>query len=212
MTDGAGGTPDLQAPMPSCFEMDALTPDPPKRNPPCPFLPPAEEALGPWVTRRHEGEKGPGFYFDALRYAQWLWGGGKPAQAILQLNKAWMAVLAADERVLDDWPPPYAALAWILRAARQGDCGFIGNPVRHFQHLASRMSGPRAESRAWRAWACFHLAERVLGPPGFPRDGEQLVREGLWIPSAHRTLNELALRGWTGEAGVAAGCYCDAAR
>jgi len=180
-----------------------------KENPPCPYLPRVEEALGPWVTRRH-GEKGAAFYVDALRYGQWLWCGGKPAQAILQLNKAWMAELGAGDAVLKECPSPYAALAWILRAAQDGDCGFMGNPVRHFQHLASRMSGPRAEVRAWRAWMCFHLAERVLGPAGFPRDGEQLVREGLWIPSPQRALNELARGGWTGEARAAAGAYCEA--
>jgi hypothetical protein len=168
-------------------------------NAACPFLPTvAGGQLGPWVTRRHGAGKGAEFYVDALRYAQWLWRQRKPAQAILQLNKAWMADLTG--AVADDLPAaPYQALVWIMSGAVvDPEAGFLGNPVRHFQHLASRMSGPRAELRSWRAWLCLHLAERTLGP-GYPRDGQQLVREGLWVPGSARALHEVAVRGWSGE-------------
>lgn len=111
-----------------------------------------------------------------------------------------MADLAADDPVLRNHPSPYPALVWILKTATAGDRGYLGNPVRHFQHLASRMSGPRAEIRAWRAWLCFHLAEGVLDRAGFPRDGEQISREGLWIPGLQRTLAEVSKNGWSGEA------------
>lgn len=124
---------------------------------------------------------------------------GKPAQAILQLNKSWLADLRGDEKVLGEHPSPYRALVWIMEHAAAGERGFMGNPVRHFQHLASRMSGPRAEVRAWRAWLCFHLAERTLGSTGFPRDGVQMVREGLWIPGMERAMAEVDARGWYGE-------------
>lgn len=153
------------------------------------------------LTRRHGGAKSAEFYLDALRYAQSQWIAGKPAQAILQLNKAWMADLAGDEPELLGNPPPYQALAWILGNASNGQCGYLGNPVRHFQHLASRMSGPRSEIRAWRAWVCFHLAERILDRAEFPRDGEQITREGLWIPSDQRASGEVARHGWPGECG-----------
>ncbi len=166
--------------------------------------------LGPWVTRRHGEAKGAEFYMDALRYSQWLWQRGKPAQAILQINKAWMADLSV-ESVLQVAPPPYRALGWILERAAGGGSGFLGNPVRHFQHLASRMGGPRAEIRRWRAWLCFHLAERALAGGGFARDGVQLAREGLWIPGMHRALDELKLRGWKGEAENAARALTQAA-
>ncbi len=169
-------------------------------NEDCPHLPQVTEPLGPEETRGHAAEKGTEYYLAALRYAQSQWRAGKPAQAILQLNKAWMADLPRDAAVLTEMPPPYRALAWILRRSGSGEAGFLGNPVRHFQHLASRMSGPRSETRAWRAWACFHLAERVLPSGGFPRDGRQIAREGLWIPSFGRALDELANRGWSGEA------------
>ncbi len=173
-------------------------------NPPCPWLPVIEEIHDFSVTRRHGGAKGAEFYRDTLAYAQSQWISGKPAQAILQLDKAWMADLPAGHAVLVSHPPPYQALRWILRHAADGSCGYLGNPVRHFQHLASRMSGPRAEIRAWRAWLCLHIAEQELPAAGFPRDGQQIAREGLWIPGYARSLQAVAEGGWPGEAEVAA--------
>lgn len=158
------------------------------------------------LTRRHGAERSAAFYQDALRYGQSLWISGKPAQAVLQLDKAWMADLAADHPVLEGAPSPYRALVWMMKRAATGDCGYLGNPVRHFQHLASRMSGPRAEIRSWRAWLCFHMAERVLPPRGFPRDGRQIGREGIWIPGFARSLSAVAEHGWRGEAGIAIEC------
>jgi hypothetical protein len=175
-----------------------------KMNCPCPHLPEVDDWLDPEVTRRHGQEKGAAYYRDALRYSQFHWQSGKPAQALLQLNKAWIADLTNDQ-VLLEFPPPYQAMLWMIHQAAGGERGYLGNPVRHFQHLASRMSGPRAEVRRWRAWMCFHLSERCLGQiPGFPRDGEQLVREGLWIPGLGRVLEEIADAGWRGEAEVIA--------
>jgi hypothetical protein len=169
-------------------------------NPPCPWLPDVSEIHDFALTRRHGRERGAEFYQDALRYAQSQWISGKPAQAILQLDKAWMADLPDGNPALVFHPPPYQALRWMLCQASTGACGYLGNPVRHFQHLASRMSGPRAEIRAWRAWLCFHLAERVLPSAEFPRDGRQLVREGNWIPGFRRSLDSLAKGGWPAEA------------
>lgn len=175
-------------------------------NAPCPWLPEVEEIHDHSVTRRHGAVRGAEFYLDALRYAQSQWISGKPAQAVLQLDKAWMADLPPGHPVLERHPAPYRALVWILVRAASGDCGYLGNPVRHFQHLASRMSGPRAEIRAWRAWLCFHLAERVLPSAGFPRDGRQMVREGMWIPGPGSVLSAMSGLGWTGEARTAGAC------
>lgn len=161
----------------------------------CPWLPEVVET-GPRDAAMRR-EKGEAFFLDAISRAQTYWVCGKPAQAVLQLDQAWMAELP-DEAVAREWGAQlYRALDWILREAADGRCGFLGNPVRHFQHLASRMSGPRPEIRAWRAWLCLHLAERVL--PGFPRDGRQIAREGLWIPGATRAVGEVEKRGWPGE-------------
>ena len=172
-------------------------------NPPCPWLPGVEKIHDFMITRRHGHDRGPAFYQDALGYAQSQWISGKPAQAILQLNKAWMANLAGNEEVLEKFPSPYRALIWILQRSAAGNCGYMGNPVRHFQHLASRMSGPQAAIRSWRSWLCMHLAERILPCGEFPRDGRQIAREGLWIPSAGRALDALALHGWPDESRVA---------
>jgi hypothetical protein len=146
----------------------------------CPYLPP----YPPGTPKIHGSERGAGFYRDALVFAQGYWLERKPAQAILQLNRAFSADLCEDHPVLAEWPWPYAALEWILENAADGSAGFLGNPVRHFQHLASRMSGPRREVRIAHAWKCFHIARRVLAGRGdFPLDGRQIAREGIFIPS-----------------------------
>jgi hypothetical protein len=145
----------------------------------CPHLPP----YPPGRKKTHGVERGAAFYRDALAFAQGHWQEGKPAQAILQLNKAFSADLRDDDPILKEWPWPYAALEWILEHAADGSAGFLGNPVRHFQHLATRMSGPRREERIARAWKCFHIARRVLAGRGdFPLDGRQIAREGIFIP------------------------------
>jgi hypothetical protein len=172
-------------------------------NPPCPWLPEVDQAHDYTLTRRHGVGRGVEFHQDALRFAQSQWRCGKPAQAILQLDKAWGADLTDGPEDCAAAASPYMALAWIMKTAAAGNHGYLGNPVRHFQHLASRMSGPRAEIRAWRAWFCMHLAERLLPPCGFPRDGRQLVREGLFVPSMGSALAQLARMGWPGEAGHA---------
>lgn len=88
-------------------------------------------------------------------------------------------------------PAPFAALTWYLEN-RPADL-FIGNPVRHFQHLASRMSGANPGIRASRAWACFHLAEEILPQEDYPRDHQQIESEGLIIPTAAEVLKKLPL-------------------
>ncbi len=175
-------------------------------NPACPWLPAVAEIHDFALTRRHGAAKGAEFYLDALRYAQSQWLAGKPAQAILQINKSWMADLSGGDPVLLTNPPPYRALVWILETAASGERGYLGNPVRHFQHLASRMSGPRVEIRSWRAWACFHLAGNILDRADYPRDGEQIAREGLWIPTLQRASREVSETGWPGEAGELSEC------
>lgn len=146
---------------------------------PCPHLPDYDPAQ----LKRHGADRGAVFYMDALCFAQGYWLSGKPAQAILQLNKAFSADLSDDDPILKKWPWPYPALEWILEKSADGSHGFLGNPVRHFQHLATRMSGPRREERIARAWKCFHIARRVLeGKGDFPLDGRQMAREGIFVP------------------------------
>lgn len=137
------------------------------------------------------------FYEAALRYGQSLWLEGKAAQALLQMNKALMADLSGEEDVLRNYPLPYAAKRWVIEHCPAEE--FLGNPVRHYQHLASRMSGPRAELRTWRAWGCFHLSAALLPAADYPRDERQIEREELAIPEWLETLEQLASLGLPGE-------------
>jgi hypothetical protein len=166
---------------------------------PCPLLPAVESRHGPEATS-HLASKNRAYYEACLHYAQSLWRDGKPAQAILQLNKSFMADLGGEPLILKSWPPPYAVLVWILRNRPEG--AFVGNPVRHFQHLATRVSGERKEIRAWRAWACFHLSRRVLPVEEFPMDAEQVEKECLEIPEWEEVVERIRCDGWEGEAEV----------
>jgi hypothetical protein len=164
---------------------------------PCPLLPPVAGLAGPPAPGAGPAGKDARFYRAALGLAQWRWGEGKPAQAILQLNKAFMADLAGDEEILQSWPPPYGALVWMLRHRPAGR--FLGNPVRHFQHLATRVSGERKEIRSWRAWACFHLARAVLPGEAFPVDAQQIEKERLEIRGWEEVAEAIRQGGWPGE-------------
>lgn len=166
----------------------------------CPHLPPVDEV---WTARQmavYRDDYGVEFYLATLQFAQSLWLEAKPAQALLQLNKAFLADVYGGGRELLDWPLPYAAKAWLLQQA--GSDGFLGNPVRHYQHLATRMSGPRSELRKWRAWACFHLAEQILEAEAFPRDLHQIERERIQIPGRTVVLAQLGYCGLAGESAL----------
>lgn len=152
-----------------------------------PYLPTISVHLGAAHTRQHRAECGEKFYLAALELAQSHWLSKKPAQALLQLNKAFMANLADDAAILNVHPLPYRALVWFLEN-RPID-HFIGNPVRHFQHLATRISGPRPELRSQRSWACFQLAIKILPAAKFPFDEFQIARENIKISSIPEILN-----------------------
>lgn len=167
-----------------------------ERFPPCPFLPEADPALSAVSIRAAGSDRGERFYRLALACAQALWQKGLPAQAILLLNRAWSADLAKEAEVLGEWPPPYRALRWMLE--QRGPEQFVGNPRRHFQHLATRMSGPRPEVRAWRAWACWAIARSVN--PADPADEKQIAEEGIVEPDSDRIGERLESLGWEKEA------------
>lgn len=170
----------------------------------CPFLPKVERV---WRAREmsvFRERRDQEFYFAALCYAQSLLGEGKPAQALLQINKSFLADLS-DEPVLDEWPPAYQAVVWIIENYREQEGNFLGNPVRHYQHLATRMSGPRGGVRTLRAWACFYLAE--VFAPEFPRDHEQIENEKLMIPAFQVVLEAIDRFGWKGEGDVLRGTF-----
>ena len=151
---------------------------------PCPFLPAAEKAIRPSEISVIRKQGGKDAYTAALVCAQSLWLQGLPAQALLQLNHAMSHDIPTDDL---PWPMPYQALVWML--TRRHEKGFLGNPVRHFQHLATRMSGSNKMLRVTRAWVCFHLAESVLPADEFPRDERQIDKENLTIPDLPEVLS-----------------------
>jgi hypothetical protein len=159
----------------------------------CPHLPPPRAGLD-WRTLHvhREDVRGAEFYHDCLEYAHSLWQRGLAARAILCLDRAFGADLRGDEPVLCDWPPPYAALVWLLRHATPA--ALVGNPRVHFQHYAGRLRGPRETARRTRAWACWALTRAVL--PHLPDDPKHPVAE----PSHADITAALRTHGWPGEA------------
>ena len=165
--------------------------------PPCPFLPGVEEPLDHVCMKPFRIDRGPGFYEQALGYAASLWRQGSPARSLLLINRAFGADLHGDEAVLDCHPLPYAAVDWII--ANRPDGLFIGNPRRHYQHLATRMVGPRKGLRTWRAWACWAIACRHLSPDEFPADNKQMAEEGIVEPGHRKIESRLRELGHPGE-------------
>ena len=147
---------------------------------PCPFLPKQSVPLTASCLKPFGRlDRGPEFYAMALHYAQSLWLQGVPAQALLLVNRALGAAVSAEDEIVQRYPLPYRAAAWLLQ--HHGEGQFIGNPRRHYQHLATRMVEPRKELRTWRAWACWHMARILL--PHMAADEVQLEAEGVIEPS-----------------------------
>ena len=143
----------------------------------CPFLPVPDRDHTHHDVLGLGHDRSERFYQTTLYYGQTLWLEGFPAKAILQVNRAFSTYLP-DVSLNTDFARPYHAKAWIL-IHRPAD-RFIGNPRRHYQHLATRMVEPHKELRTWRAWACWYLARLVLPESEFPPDTKQ-VREELVV-------------------------------
>jgi hypothetical protein len=128
--------------------------------PPCPLLPVPRAGLD-WRALHafRQMDRGGEFYFACLEYGHALWQRGFAARALLCLDRALGAELTGREPVLQQYPLPYAAMAWLIRHT-PADI-FLGNPRVHFQHYADRVNEPRREQRRWRAWACWALTRAV---------------------------------------------------
>ncbi|MBP7948339.1 MAG: hypothetical protein KA004_01700 [Verrucomicrobiales bacterium] len=164
--------------------------------PACPFLPISDAPLTAACVQALGTNRGPEFYEVSLRYGQCRWQQGLPAQALLQINRALGADVPPDHPILARWPLPYPAAAWLLRHHCPGQ--FIGNPRRHYQHLATRMVEPRRELRTWRAWACWRIACILL--PSMPADAAQIEKEGVAEPLEDTIRDRLERLGHPGEA------------
>lgn len=167
--------------------------DSPPNLSPCPLLPDVRKRYRA-VTHACPEEPAAA-YRHRLCYAQSRWLEAKPAQALLQLNHAFTVDLPDDSPAHAELSWPYAAKLWL--AVHTPPEIFLGNPVRHYQHYATRLPGnaPRRELRAVRAWLCFHLMRDLLPAAEFPRDEKQIAEEGLAIPDWDGLLAELRTRG-----------------
>lgn len=158
-------------------------------NKPCPFLPEIDRAITHDDMAAAGAERGVLYFETALKYAQSLWRTGFPAKALLLCSRAMAADLRRDDDILHRWPMPYRAVAWILVNRVEGQ--FLGNPRLHYQHLASRMAGPKKEIRTWRAWACWYLAKELLDAAKFPGDLIQIRRETVVEPTHDEITRQL---------------------
>lgn len=158
-------------------------------NEPHPLLPPIDRVYRAEEINAFGKDRGPAFYETCHGYAQSLWRIGFPAKCILLLNRALSSPMGGTEPVFQKLPLPYQAMAWLLLNRPEGQ--FIGNPRRHWQHLATRMVEPNKELRTWRAWACWYLAKEILPEAEYPGDVEQIREEGVVEPSQADILAQL---------------------
>ncbi len=158
-------------------------------NPPCPVLPAVDRLYKAADLDQFGKDRGADFYETALHYAQSLWRTGFPAKSLLLINRALSLPLAGNEPVLKRLPLPYRAAAWLLFERPEGQ--FIGNPRRHWQHLATRMVEPNKELRTWRAWACWYLACTILPEAEYPSDMKQIREEGVIEPTSKQIARHL---------------------
>jgi len=154
----------------------------------CPFLPNPSREFTHEDIRSLGRDRGEHFYETSLNYAQALWLRGFPAKALLLVSRGLSCCLPGVS--LNEASRPYHAKKWMLMN-RPAD-GFIGNPRRHYQHLATRMVEPHKELRTWRAWACWYLARQVLSETEFPPDLKQVREELVIEPRRAEIADQLA--------------------
>lgn len=141
-------------------------------NPPCPFLPSCGRPLSWRDLAEHRAEGGAELYGRCLEYGQQLWLDGLPARALLAVDRALYCDVKGTEAAVLAYPLPYAAIRWLVS---QPSDTFTGNARVHYQHLADRVRGQRAEIKKWRAWAAWALVRQVR--PELPGDPRHLVQE-----------------------------------
>ena len=127
---------------------------------PCPHLPEVGCPMRAAEMKKCGTNRDRQFYLLALECAHSLWMQGLPAQSLLLINRAFGADHAADPAMCEIAPLPYEAAAWVMKNRIEDH--FIGNPRRHYQHLATRMVPPRKELRSWRAWACWYFSCHIF--------------------------------------------------
>ena len=159
----------------------------------CPYLPPCRHKLS-WrelnALRDDPGEK---LYLLCLEYGQQLWLDNLPARALLAVDRALYCDVSAESDILKQYPLPYAAIGWLVSQPTEE---FTGNARVHYQHLADRVRGDRAEQKKWRAWAAWAIVRLVR--PDLTADSKHDVVE----PSRNQIHEGLEQHGIAGEAMV----------
>lgn len=166
------------------------SPEPPLAPVPCPYLPSCGRTLSWRNLAAWRDAPGPELYLTCLEYGQQLWLDGLPARALLAVDRALYCDVAPDHESVVAYPLPYAAIGWMV--VQPAD-GFTGNARVHYQHLADRVRGERAELKRWRAWAAWAIVRKVR--PDLPADPKHAVVE----PTASTIADGLATHGIKGE-------------
>jgi hypothetical protein len=139
----------------------------------CPLLPKASRRLSWRDLEALKSENGPELYRCCLEYGQQLWLENLPARALLAVDRALYCDVPSGDPILSVHPLPYAVIRWMI-AQDTGEI-FTGNARVHYQHLADRVRGARAEIKSWRAWAGWALARAAR--PELPNDPKHDVVE-----------------------------------
>ncbi len=160
-------------------------------NAPCPFLPSCGRLLSWRDLAEHREDQGGELYLLCLEYAQQLWLDDLPARALLAVDRALYCDVPATDAALRAYPLPYAAIRWLVS---QRPTSFTGNARVHYQHLADRVRGERADLKKWRAWAAWALVRQAR--PDLPGDLRHVVSE----PSHADIQAGLEAHGHSGEA------------
>lgn len=160
---------------------------------PCPFLPSCGRTLSWRDLHALRHDQGPELYLLCLEYAQQLWLDGLPARALLAVDRALYCDVPPEHEALRAYPMPYRTIGWMT--ARPGE-GFTGNARVHYQHLADRVKGGRAEIKRWRAWAAWAVVREAR--PDLPADPRHAVREPM-TDEIGRGLDTHGLRGEVAE-------------
>lgn len=169
-------------------------------NQPCPFLPSCGRSLSWRDLAEFREEGGAELYRLCLEYSQQLWLDGLPARSLLAVDRALYCDVAPSAEVLQAYPLPYAAIRWLVS---QPSDAFTGNARVHYQHLADRVRGERADIKKWRAWAAWAVTRQAR--PDLPGDPKHAVTE----PTHAEISARLNAHGIAGEASLWRECLGD---
>ena len=139
---------------------------------PCPFLPSCGRPLSWRDLNALRDDQGPELYRLCLEYGQQLWLDDLPARALLAVDRALYCDVPSDAEVLSEYQMPYRAIGWMVK---QPSDNFAGNARVHYQHLADRVRGERAELKKWRAWAAWAVSR--VARPDLEGDSKHVVAE-----------------------------------